>query len=498
MPMKTNCWRNHLTKAWLALFCFAGQFSVLAEEKSADSQSALMRYATQDYMLGTWGGLRTDLSKHGVDFEFFYDASFPMNLDGGLKRGDIYQGALLMTLDLDSQKLIGYEGGTLHVGALWLNGEKPFSDKYVGDLNKVNLIDFNNAARLWDLWYEQKFFDGKVSLKAGDMVIDHDFIVPEFYNGLASINLLNQTFFYPTMAFNVYDQPFFPKGNHGLPSTPYGVLGARLRFDPCQYMYFQVGAYDGKPEQEGTGFDFKLSDEEGALIYYEAGLKINQTKDAKGPPGNIKVGGYYHTDDFYDMRDGTYAAFDGVSELMTGSKLSDILAYYSLPVDSAFLNPRKHSGNYGFYFLADQTIWREVGKDDPAHQGLVGFFRAAYAPPDRNLAQLGIDGGLVYKGLIPGRDYDTLSVAGSYLEMSDDLRKAQKELNTIMTDYLGEPAPFTKLADYEVVLEMSYKAQMTAWWTVQPSLQRVLHPGGRVLQATPDAWVFILQTTFRF
>src|SRR5262249_10863362 len=144
-------------------------------------------------------------------------------------------------------------------------------------------------------------------------------------------------------------------------------------------------------------------------------------------------------------------AFDNVSLEMTGMKFSDVYAFYNGSAPEAFTNPRKRSGNYGLYLLADQTLWREKGKDDPAQQGLVGFFRLGYAPPDRNLADFGADGGLVYKGLIPGRDYDTLAIAGSYLHMSDDLRKAQRELNTLTVDGLGQPAPFTKLADYEAV-----------------------------------------------
>jgi len=48
------------------------------------------------------------------------------------------------------------------------------------------------------------------------------------------------------------------------------------------------------------------------------------------------------------------------------------------------------------------------------------------------------------------------------------------------------------------VVELSYKAQMAAWWTLQPSVQRVIHPGGRVISDIPDAWAFIIQTTLRF
>jgi porin len=73
--------------------------------------------------------------------------------------------------------------------------------------------------------------------------------------------------------------------------------------------------------------------------------------------------------------------------------------------------------------------------------------------------------------------------------MSDDIRRAQQDANALL------PGAFTPV-DYETVLEVSYKLQLAAWWTLQPSLQRVFHPGGSA--AIPDATVFILQTTLRF
>jgi porin len=83
------------------------------------------------------------------------------------------------------------------------------------------------------------------------------------------------------------------------------------------------------------------------------------------------------------------------------------------------------------------------------------------------------------------------------MEISDDLSDAQRDINALIIGG-GGPAPFSKIADYEAVIELSYKAQLTAWWTLQPSIQRVFHPGGRILADIPDAWAFVLQTTLRF
>lgn len=453
----------------------AGNAAVQAAEAPAE-KSGVQRFFEQDYLLGDWGGLRTDLSRRGVDFEFLYAASVPVNLAGGIKRGSVYQGGLLMMLDLDSEKLVGLPGGRLHAGSTWLHGQKPFSDRFVGDLNKVNLLDFNNGFRLWELYYEQKLLDGKITLKAGQLDIGADFIVPEYYNSMAGIGFLNQTFFFPTMAFNVWDQPFYPVGHHALASTPYGAPGVLARVKLGSRAYFQAGVYDGNPDRSRSGTRFHLDSREGALCYFELGYQHNQGKDAAGLPGNFKLGAWYHTDDFYDMYEGTIAAFNNASGGVLG------------PLPSA----RERGGNYGAYFLADHYLWLEQGNDDVARQGLIGFFRAAAAPEDRNLAQYGVDGGLVYKGLIPSRDWDTLGVAFSYLKISDDLRRAQDDINTL----LG--GPFLPRADYEAVLEVNYKIQLAAWCTVDASVQRVFHPGGRLSANTPDAWVFGIQTVLRF
>ncbi len=444
-----------------------------------------MQFLTQDYLLGDWGGWRKKLSDRGIDFEFLYFGAVPSNVDGGIERGSAYQGALLGMLDLDSQKLAGYQGGHFHVGSLYIHGEDHFSDEHIGDFNKVSLLDLAKGPYLWELWYEQTFLERKLAVKFGQMSIDRDFIVPEYYSSLASINFLNQTFFYPTLAFNVFDLPFFPVGHHALTSTPYSSPGVRLRVDPCPSAYFQVGAYDGNPDLTGGGTRVNLNDAEGALLYFELGIKLNQTAEARGLPGNLKIGGYYHTDDFFDMYQGTFAAFDNV------------LASLGAPPLGVFPAPAVHSGNYAFYFLADQKLWFETSKEDPAQQGLIGFFRAAAAPEDRNLASYGVDGGLVYRGLIPSRDWDTLGVGGSYLRMSDDLREAQRNINEIALG-AGQPAPFTKLADYEAAIEVNYRAQLTAWWVLQASVQRTFHPGGRLLAAIPDSWAVLVQTTFRF
>src|SRR5204862_8175092 len=179
----------------------------------------------------------------------------------------------------------------------------------------------------------------------------------------------------------------------------------------------------------------KLNKDQGALVYAEAGWRRNQKPESLGPPGNIKLGFYYDTGDYPD-------------------NLSVARAQLGLG------NLSFHPNTYGAYLLIDQYLFREIGKQDPAQQGLVGFFRLTGAPADRNLTQFGVDGGLVYKGLIPTRDWDSIAFGVSYLQISDDIRKGQRLINS------AAPGTFPELADYEGAIQFSYKAQITDWMTL--------------------------------
>jgi porin len=480
--MKKQLRHNNVLAPGIMALVFLGIVPSLADEATNAPSSAFMRFAQRDYLLGDWGGLRTDLSNRGIDFEFFYGGSFPDNLSGGARRGGVYQGGFLMDMSLDSEKLVGYEGGTFNVSSLWLNGTKPFSTysdgtpAYVGDLNKVNLFDFPNAFRLWELWYQQRLFDNKLALKVGELSIDRDFVVPELFTSLGAVTLINQTWFFPTLLFDVYDIPGLPPHGNGLAATPNTAPGAVLRYDALPRFYLQAGAYGGQPDQSHSGTTFPLNQDQGGLFYYEMGYHFNLSSNDDGLAGSYKLGGFYHSGDFSDVYQGVTSAF---------------LAQAGLPAPPV----NDIHGNYGAYLLAEQQLYREQDNRDRAKQGLVAFMRLLGAPADRNLAEFEADGGFVYKGLIPTRDWDTLAFGASYLEISHDIARAQENANNLALLF-GAPAPFPRVADYEGVLEVSYKAQLTAWWTLQPSLQRVFHPGGSA--TLPDATVFILQTTLRF
>ena len=120
-------------------------------------------------------------------------------------------------------------------------------------------------------------------------------------------------------------------------------------------------------------------------------------------------------------------------------------------------------GRYGFYFQADQMIFRE-SLDEKAKkadlQGLRTFNMLTFAPgfATQNRYPFYFQSGLVYKGLIPSRDKDVLISALGYGAYQGGV---------------GNPP-----ASYSAVLESGYRWQINGWSYVQPFFQYIVRPNG--------------------
>jgi porin len=75
------------------------------------------------------------------------------------------------------------------------------------------------------------------------------------------------------------------------------------------------------------------------------------------------------------------------------------------------------------------------------------------------------DTGLTYKGLFPTRDQDTLGIAFAYAKLTSGAQQP-----TINDGSFGVGA--------EMVLEVTYQAQITKWLSIQPDMQVIINPGG--------------------
>src|SRR5579862_7782111 len=110
-------------------------------------------------LLGDIGGLRTALGNRGITVTLTETSELLGNLTGGVRQGFEYDGLTTGTLQLDTGKTFGWEGGTFNISALQIHGRNLSADN-LGTLQTASGIESSRATRLWELWYQQQFLDG--------------------------------------------------------------------------------------------------------------------------------------------------------------------------------------------------------------------------------------------------------------------------------------------------------------------------------------------------
>jgi porin len=426
----------------------------------------------REYATGDWGGLRTALADRGVIFNFTYAADPIGIISGGLKRGVLYNGFLDLGSDIDLEKLVGWKGGHFHANVFHPHGENG-SANYVGDIGTFSNIEAYDTWRLYELWLEQNFFDERFSLRVGQITFDSEFAVLDAYGGL-----FVQSGFGAPEAFSA---------NLPLPVYPNATPGIRLRIRPLKGFAIQAAVFDGNvapgltpdpspkaavsTEFNRHGTHWALRPDEGALFAGEISYRFNQPpeeelsatrttaderalgapaapiKPARALAGSYEAGFLYHTDSFADIYDVT---------------LADLGSSLALPA------ARDRGANYGLYLNIEQEVWREPGSEV---QGFGAFAHAVWMPPNRNYVEFSIEGGLYYRGAIPGRDDDALGLGVAYLHISDKVAAAVNAAN--QHDHTSKSQ-----SDFEATIELVYRYQVAPWYSIQPHAQYVIQPGG--------------------
>lgn len=117
--------------------------------------------------------------------------------------------------------------------------------------------------------------------------------------------------------------------------------------------------------------------------------------------------------------------------------------------------------NDGAYIFAERKLTGET-KEGP---GLSAWARLGVADDRFNAIESYLGGGLVYTGLVPGRAEDQLGLAIAHVELGTPYRRA--------LELAGEASDRS-----ETNLELTYRAPLAPWLTVQPDVQYIINPGG--------------------
>lgn len=387
-----------------------------------------------------------------------YNSDFNGDIDGGDRRGAAYLQRIGLIGEADLDRVMGWRGATAHVSLHLINGTG-LSGR-VGTLLPVSGIEAEPAARLFNLWIEQRLGTA-VTLRAGQFTAAQEFAV----SPTAALSV-NSTFGWP--ASFATDLP------SGGPAYPLAAPGLRLAAAPSARVAIRAAVFAGDPAGPGTD-DPQRRDLHGlnGLRFKGHPFLIAEVARSAGgadPAWTVTLGGWLHTNRFDDL------ARDDRGGLLAAPGSSG--------------NPLQHRGDSAIYATADAHLWKSGTRT------LRGFVRASASPADRNPIDRYLDAGLSLSSPLRSRPNDVFGIAFAIGRISPRLRA----LRIAQAEAAGQ-AP--ALPRFEAVAEASWQFSLGPRFYLQPNAQLIIHPSAALLAgpiASPlpsHALVLGLRTSFR-
>lgn len=414
-------------------------------QHGGDEAGAFSRWWDGKCMTGEWFGVRNELADRGIEFKGKAVGVYYGVVDSQRGSRGFFDEELTFDAEVNVAKLTGWDaakGWTAFGGGRWrdpraasnpnsfVQGNPMFNPGRYQSGVQWRLTHFGMSYASPELFGVKNF----LTLKGGWLQPQKDFMVQP----LALLFVNNAICSSKGLCYNM---PW---------SSSLSTWGGTVQVKPMESAYLKGGLYMAFPQATASGnhglaFEGFAQDpsRNGLMTMVEAGWTPKLGSAAL--PGKYAVGGYYHGVDAVSF-DGDTAA-DGV---------------------------------YGFYFQADQMLYREPsaggksgsGKSFKAPVGSVGdqglsmFNFVDFAPADTNLVSFYFQSGLVYKGVIPGRDNDQAMCAIAHGSYSAD------RIHVLQDDGVASQANFT------TVLEADYRIQLNEWAYVQPYAQYLIRPNG--------------------
>lgn len=414
-------------------------------------------------LTGDWWGMRNMLDDEGVEIIANYTTNLAGNPVGGMSAGFTYTDNIYFGTQLDMGKLIGWKGLTVTVSGLNRDGSS-LSEKNIGNQFTVQQIFGGQTVMFYAMILEQKLWDEKISLKAGRFSTGDDFASSPIY--------------WLYMNNGIDGNPQALPVNTQFSAYPWAVWAARIRVDPTPEYNGMLGVYQVSNRvfnRAYHGLDWSMRPNDGILMISQLGWTPEFFK--RPVPAET-------TNDGKSVADGKSTSGKDFKTTPSMKGLPGHYwfgAYWSPWQFSQFGTTETARNSYGFYWHADQMVFQEAPGSD---QGLT-LWTAFVLSPQQNIAKLPfqVNGGVIYKGLIPLRDDDFTCFGIVYGKFSSDYA------GTVADADGGYPT-------YELVFEWNYKIQITKFAFVQPDVQWVVNPGGT--GNIPNALVLGMQAGVTF
>ena len=382
----------------------------------------------REHLLGNWNGERIKLAENGINFDAVYTGDVFSNLSGGIDRQTVYLDNIDLKLNLNTEKLFNWKGGSIFIYGLGNQGKNP--SKYIGDIQTIDNIAAFNTWKIYEAWIQQYFLKGKVSILAG------------LYNLNSEFQALKSSSLFLNSSHGI-GKAFSQSGRNGPSIFPTTTLAFRIQWDLNDLLQIRsavLNGTSGNPDDPyGTKIIFPPHD--GILSVTEIQYFLKTGNNNIGPSD--------------DTIRGTQNNFKG--------KISAGFWIYPAKfpvVGTTYSDNKLVNGNYGFYLMGEYKIFGYDGIDE---KGLAVFTRLGFSNPKINRFVSYTGFGAVYTGLIPGRDNDQFGIAFAGVHNGKEYLSLQKSKNIIT-------------APSELNIELTYLCRISPWLRLQPDIQYIIHP----------------------
>ncbi|BCJ08551.1 carbohydrate porin [Pseudomonas mosselii] len=394
------------------------------------------------WMLGDWGGTRSELLEKGYDFTLGYTGEMGSNLHGGYShdRAARYSDQFTFGVNMDLQKILGWHDTEFQLTVTERHGDNISNDR----INDPRVGGFTSAQEVWgrgetwrltQMWIKQKYFDGALDVKFGRFGEGEDFnSFPCDFQNLA---------FCGSQVGNWVGGIWY--------NWPVSQWALRVRYNLNDELYAQVGVFEQNPSnlESGNGFKLSGSGTQGAVMPVE----LVWSPRVNGLKGEYRAGYYYSNAKAQDVlkdSNGTPAAISGA-------------AY------------RSSSSKHGLWLGAQQQV-TALASDQS--RGLSLFANATVHDKKTNAIDNYVQAGVVYKGPFDARAKDDIGFALARVHVNPGYRKNARLINQAngLDDY--DNPGFLPVQDTEYSAELYYGIHLADWLTVRPNLQYIRHPGG--------------------
>lgn len=410
-----------------------------ADEDKSEHTSPIASWMAQDTATGNWGGGRDTLNNAGVTVSSNYTTDVGGNPVGGISKTTTYAGALYLAAALDLEKLASIKGLNFKISNYLFSGRN--LSNAIGNSYWVQEVYAKGNYYLGELDLSQSLFKDTFVLEAGRLFAGDVFGVSPFSQYFLTSGINGRLGAIPSDVF--------------FPHYQVAAWGVRATYQPYKNWDFIAGVYNAdssvaEPSKHGADLSFNL--DEGCLLVGQLTYKHGHDKESGRLPGSASFGGYYESSKFQDLSD-----------------------------------PAKtRRGNYGFYLMADQMIYKGEWPEyegpshlrsgamlaerirQPYHQqttmpldrptGLSVWGGAVLAPQSHiNTQTYELVPGLAYQGLPPNRNRDVTAFCFVLGHFSRELAGQSDEY----------------------ILELNHRFQLGPWCYITPDIQYVINPNGQ-------------------